>query len=459
MNLRDRLRMLKAAGAGRPSGDTAPPEADRFGDVAPPWPPNAAEAVTTDWVQPGAESAVEGPIPHVVGGCIDGFVRRTAAGEAFYVETRYPLEYCRGPLPLEFCFDIPGEAWQLLGRVPPTIDLRRAAFFDTETTGLAGGTGTYAFLVGLGFFEGYEFIVRQYFLRDYPEEDAMLEALTDDLNRFDLLVSFNGKSFDWPLMETRFRMARRRVPLSGAPHLDLLHPARRLWKERLGSCNLTNLEEKVLGVQRYGDVPGELIPPLYFDYLRTGRAEPLVDVILHNRLDIVSLVSLAGWMGNMTAWPLMPTPDGELVCGDDLYALGRLFDDRGDPGQAIACLETALERGTEAVLEAAIQRTLSSVYKRVKEHERAVSIWQEMLNGPAAMSLFPCVELSKYYEHVAKQTPLAYEMALRALAIAERRRSIAGSYGPGTLKDLEAVRHRLSRLERKLNKAAEAGAM
>ncbi|HLN60194.1 MAG TPA: ribonuclease H-like domain-containing protein [Symbiobacteriaceae bacterium] len=439
MNLRDRLRMLKAAGSSRAAGsDESPPV----------------------YEAPPVADTSHGPVPYVVGGAVDGYVRASPAGEAFYVETRYPLEYCRGPLPLEYCFEIPGQAWQLLGKVPPTINLRRAAFFDTETTGLAGGTGTYAFLAGLGFFEGYEFVVRQYFLRDYPEEDAMLAALAEDLSRFDLLVSFNGKSFDWPLMETRYRLARRKVPMTGAPHLDLLHPARRIWKERLVSCNLTNLEEKVLGVQRYGDVPGALIPPLYFDYLRTGNARPLLDVILHNRLDIVSLVSLAGWLGNMTAYPLTPTPDGELICGDDLYALGRLFDDRGEPGQAIACLEAALERGTEAVSPALVQRALSSVYKRTKNQDRAVSIWQAMLEGPAAMSLFPYVELAKYYEHVAKDAPLAYEMALRALAIAERRRSIAGSYGPGTLKDLEAVRHRLARLERKLNQnTTEAGAI
>ncbi|HWI62470.1 MAG TPA: ribonuclease H-like domain-containing protein, partial [Symbiobacteriaceae bacterium] len=231
---------------------------------------------------------------------------------------------------------------------------------------------------------------------------------------------------------------------------DLLHPARRIWKERLVQCNLQNLEAKVLGVERVGDVPGELIPQLYFDYLRSGDIRPLEDVILHNRLDIVSLVSLAGWMGHMVTDPMGPTPDGELVCGDDLFSLGRLFEDRGDPGQAIACLEAALERGLEAVSEARVQRALSSIYKRVKEHDRAVAIWQEMLEGPGGLSLFPYVELAKYYEHVLKDIQAAREMASRALLIAERRRSLAGAYGPGAVKDLEEVRHRLGRLERKL---------
>jgi uncharacterized protein len=447
MNLKDRLRMLKAAGAARNERPPEPVEefSPPIGSGGPAAEPEPGRHTADD-----AERSLGEVTTALAGGTIEGYVRQVGAGQAFYVETRYPLEYCRGPLALEYCFEIPGQGWQLLGRVPDNLHLRRAAFFDTETTGLAGGTGTYAFLAGLGFFEGYDFVVRQYFLRDYPEEDAMLEALADDLASFDLLVTFNGKAFDWPLMETRYRLARRRVPLVGAPHLDLLHPARRIWKERLQQCNLQNLEAKILGVERVGDVPGELIPALYFDYLRSGDARPLEDVILHNRLDIVSLVSLAGWMGHLVTAPLDPTPDGELVCGDDLYSLGRLFEDRDDPGQAIACFETSFARGFEMVSAAQVQRALSSVYKRVKEHDRAVAIWQEMLTGPGGLSLFPYVELAKYYEHVVKDVAAARELTLRALTIAERRRSLAGSYGPATLKDLEAVRHRLGRLERKL---------
>jgi len=434
--------MLRAAGAARDERPREPEE--EFGPVT-----GAGRVVHDAELRPIPQPG-DPALPTVVGGVVEGYVRQVTAGEAFYTETRYPVEYCRGPLPLEYCFDIPGQGWQMLCRVPDGLHLRRAAFFDTETTGLSGGTGTYAFLAGLGFFEGHHFVVRQYFLRDYPEEDAMLEALAIDLSQFDMLVSFNGKAFDWPLMETRFRLNRRRAPLAGAPHLDLLHPARRLWKERLQQCNLQNLESKVLGVERVEDVAGEMIPSLYFEYLRTGDIRAIEGVILHNRLDVVSLVSLAGWMGHMVTSPLDPTPDGELVCGDDLFSLGRLFDDRGDPGQAIACFEAALERGMEAISDTRAKRALSSVYKRVKEHDRAVSIWQEMLDGPGGLSLFPYIELAKYYEHVAKDVPAARDMAARALAIAERRRSIAGSYGPGTLKDLQDVQHRLGRLDKKL---------
>jgi len=430
MNMRDRLRMLKAAGTARAEEERA--------------------ATRPAAVPPSTQvDGVDGPRPFMLGGILDGYVTVGESGEAFYVETRYPIEYRRGPLPLEYCLSLPGSAWEQLGKVPTTTDLRRAVFFDTETTGLAGGTGTYAFLVGLGYFEGYDYVVRQYFMRDYPEEEPMLEAIAADLSRFDLLVSFNGKSFDWPLMETRYRMSRRKVPLAGAPHLDLLHPARRLWKERLGACNLQNLEAQILGVHRQGDVPGHLIPPLYFDYLRTGNVEPLADVILHNRLDIVSLVSLAGWMGQMVSDPFGATPDGELLCGDDLYAVARLFESRGQMAESLTCYETARERGVAAVSETTLLRQLSTAYKRAKEHSQAVSIWERMVEGGSSLSLFPLIELAKYHEHVTRSYDLAEEMARRALSIAEQRRSLVGAYGPGTLRELQEVQHRLQRIQRK----------
>ncbi|MFZ5825303.1 MAG: ribonuclease H-like domain-containing protein [Bacillota bacterium] len=432
MNLRDRLRLLKAAGAARVEEERAAAR------------PAALEPSETPAVPDGT-----GPRPVMLGGMLDGYLAANPSGEAFYIETRYPVEYRRGPLPLEHLFGLPGSAWEQLGRVPASVDMRRAVFFDTETTGLAGGTGTYAFLIGLGFFEGHDFVVRQYFLRDYHEEEPMLEAIAADLSRFGLLVSFNGKSFDWPLLETRYRMARRRVPQGGAPHLDLLHPARRLWKERLGACNLQNLEAQILGVHRQGDVPGHLIPPLYFDYLRTGNVEPLADVILHNRLDIVSLVSLAGWLGQMVTDPLGATPDGELLCGDDLYALGRLYESRGMLVESLTCYETARERGVAVVGESTLLRQLSTAYKRVREHDQAVAVWQKMIEAGSGLSLFPYVELAKYHEHVTRSYDLAEEMARRALLIAEQRRSLSGAYGPGTLRDLQAVQHRLQRIQRK----------
>lgn len=432
MNLRDRLRLLKAAG-------TARAEEERAGVRAAALPPAAPIEV----------KAGAGPRPFHLGERLAGQIVTNSSGEAFYFESRYPVSHRRGPLPLDHLLGLGSTTWERLGRLAAPVDMRRAIFFDTETTGLAGGTGTYAFLVGLGFFAGDQFVVRQYFLRDYPDEDAMLEAVAQEFAGCGLLVSFNGKSYDWPLMETRFRLARRKVPLGGVPHLDLLHPARRIWRERLGACNLQNLEAQILGLHRQGDVPGHLIPPLYFDYLRTGDAAPLADVIEHNRLDILSLVSLAGWLGQMLAEPLGATPDGELLCGDDLYALGRLYESRGLLPEALSCYESARERGTAVVSEGTLLRQLSASYKRAQEHGQAVAIWERMIAGRQSLSLYPYVELAKYHEHVTRQYDLAEELTQRALAIAEQRRSLAGSYGPGTLRELGEVAHRLERIQRK----------
>jgi uncharacterized protein len=216
-------------------------------------------------------------------------------GEFFRVDSEVHLEVRHG--------DVPLSRVQLVspGTIPVLaddaaldgFDLQRAAFLDTETTGLAGGTGTAAFLIGLGFFDGDRFRVRQYFMRDYHEEAALLRALAEELRRFDQLVTFNGKMFDVPLLEARFRLNRDRFPLAGVPHLDLLHPSRRLWKARLESCRLQSLEAALLGLRRSGDIPGEQIPQVYFDWVRRRDARMLARVFEHNRQDIVSLAALA----------------------------------------------------------------------------------------------------------------------------------------------------------------------
>lgn len=443
MDLRERLQLLKAARAGLPPQAEPGPRLDApAGGEWERTEPGLAEGPT-----PGTE-----PQPALLGGALAGLLKRNGAGTCFYVETRYPVEHCRGPLPLAHLFQIDGSAYHLLGRVPRDLDLHHAVFLDTETTGLAGGTGTYAFLVGLGTFEGYDFVVRQFFLRDYGDEEAMLEELEAHLRPHSLLVTFNGKSFDWPLLQTRFRMNRRRAPLPGAPHLDLLHPARRLYKERLGACNLAHLETRVLGVERQGDTPGHLIPQLYFQYLRTGDAGPLADVLLHNRLDIVSLVSLAAWMGQMVMAPLHPTPDGELLCGDDLFALGRLFEDRGLLTEGITCYEAARDRGVAAVGEARALRQLSQAYKRVRAHDQALAIWEAMSERAGALTPYPFVELAKYHEHVSRNYATARAMAVQALEIAQQRRSLSLGYGPTSLQEVHALQHRLARLDRKLDR-------
>ncbi len=219
---------------------------------------------------------------------VKGEVLKNSGGEFFLAREAFPFGRPYGKLRIG---DIPSadlSPLNLVLRDAAMPDASRLVFLDTETTGLAGGTGTCAFLVGIGNVEGMKFVVRQFFLRDYPEEKAMLEALAEALEPCQGIVTFNGKTFDVPLLETRYALARMKSPLDRLIHFDALHPARRLWKLRLESCKLTDLEEAILGISREGDVPGSEIPAIYFDYLRTGDARGLQPVFYHNALDVVT---------------------------------------------------------------------------------------------------------------------------------------------------------------------------
>src|SRR5438067_5043793 len=255
------------------------------------------------------------PIERVVG----GEVVDTGAGSLLVVRREYPLAHRHGRVPLDGVRRAPLDVLARVARVEGDgLAAERLLFLDTETTGLAGGTGTYAFLVGAGWIEGDAFVVTQHFMRDLDEEPALLAALAPLLERAGGVVTFNGSGFDLPLLETRFVLARRRWPAL-LPHLDLLRPARRVFTVRCADCRLTTLEREVLGLEREDDVPGALIPALYFDFLRSRRAAPLARVFDHNRHDVLSLVALLGWFGRALA-----TPDH--LGAEDLAGLGRLWE-------------------------------------------------------------------------------------------------------------------------------------
>src|SRR5438309_4805441 len=204
------------------------------------------------------------PIERVVG----GEVVDTGAGSLLVVRREYPLTHRHGRVPLDGVRRAPLDVLARVARVEGDgLAAERLLFLDTETTGLAGGTGTYAFLVGAGWIEDDRFVVVQHFMRDLDEEAALLAALAPLLERASALVTFNGSGFDVPLLETRFILGRRRWP-AALLHLDLMHPARRVWAARFVDCRLSTLEREVLGHRRENDVPGSVIPSLYFDFLR-----------------------------------------------------------------------------------------------------------------------------------------------------------------------------------------------
>ena len=400
---------------------------------------------------------------------VPGTVIETSYGPAFHSEETYPPTHRHGEIPLHFVHEVTSEGFAyLLGDGAP-VDLARTVFLDTETTGLAGGSGIYIFLVGLGYFDGDGFTVRQYFLRDYSEEEAILDALAGFLSRFATVITFNGKVFDLPLLRTRYVFARRDFPLAAPVHLDLRFPARRLWGERLESCSLTSLEREILGHRRSGDVPGEEIPALYFDYLRTGDASPLVPVFDHNRHDVLALVALTGTMGRLLSGD--PGPDLPAL---DLLSLGRIYEDHGVFDRSILCYELALEGGLTGPTRTKALQRLSLIHKRLRQDERAVEIWLSLVNRGGLVSLFPFIELAKYYEHRARDPHQALQVVERALEQALVRRQLAaGSFSnrpihdprqelsrmePSRLdRDIADLRHRLERLWRKTTGPTESG--
>ena len=275
---------------------------------------------------------------------LSGEVVSNANGAFFLHRESYEAGYRHGCYALADLLAQPRQVpgWLARDERLAGVEAGRIAFVDTETTGLAGGTGTYAFLVGVGVFEQDTFVLHQFFMRDYSEELALLSALGELFDRLEAVVSFNGKSFDLPLLETRFIMARQPLRLIGAPHLDLLAPARRIWKHRLDSCALSRLEEEVLGIQRtQDDIPGWLIPQIYQEYARTGDAREIARVFYHNAQDILSLVTLAARLcALLIDSPPSPPLDGTIP-GEDLYGLGGLLLDLGQIDRA----EAAYVRG------------------------------------------------------------------------------------------------------------------
>jgi len=323
------------------------------------------------------------------------------------------------------------------------IDPEQWLFLDTETTGLAGGTGTYAFMVGIAWWDAGGLQVEQFFMRDLDEEHSLLLELSERMKKRPVLVTFNGKSFDWPLLETRYRMTRSVPAFSPKLHLDLLHPARQLWRLRLGSVRLKDLERHVLSGDgrsldwsRHDDIDSSLIPQMYFDYLRGGPAEPLVGIFRHNQMDLRGLAALAGKIlalldsGNGIA----NAARAETRDPIEVLGLSRMMRNRGHSTRARELYETALRFGLPRPVERLAQRELAQLAKRELDYTRAVSLWDALREAPgpskrkeapllvedAQRALESAVEaaeqLAIYYEHRVKEPQRALDLIRAAIA-------------------------------------------
>jgi uncharacterized protein len=300
-------------------------------------------------------------------------------------------------------------------------------FLDTETTGLSGGTGTYAFLIGLAWWDSCGLQVEQFFMRDFHEEHSILHELSARLADRPVLVTFNGKSFDWPLLENRFTMTRAIKTPRLAAHLDLLHPARALWKLRLGSVRLVELERHVLDAARLGwhreeDVLSAMIPQHYFEYLRGGPAAPLAAVVRHNQMDLRGLAAI---MGRIDALFAAANRTDEGVDSLDLFGLSRYLQRRGDSDRAHAACSQALDLGLPSEIRPRARFELALLAKRRGDHQRAAALWHE-LTAETAVSVEECIhacaQLAIYYERRKKDLSRAMEFARLALAKVSRLR-------------------------------------
>jgi uncharacterized protein YprB with RNaseH-like and TPR domain len=378
---------------------------------------------------------------------VGGQVMQTEFGPCVVVDQVFASGYRHGQVHVAAALVHGAETIAGIARDPglTALELSRSAFLDVETTGLAGGAGTYAFLVGIGWFEGEDFRMRQVFMRDYSEEPALMALVEQTVSSLSGVVSFNGRAFDVPVLESRFIMSRRRFPLSSAPHLDLLFTARRLWRLRLESCSLSHLESQVLGLHREGDVPSYLVPEIYFDYLRYGQVEPLRGVFYHNAQDVLSLAALTE-----LSCRAFEDPQGQVEHPEDLYSLGRLYLQTGASDRAEEALLAALEAQLPDGLREAALCDLSFHYKRQERWEEAIGLWQQAIEEDHAR-LYPFVELAKYYEHRAKEFERAEELVLRAIELVGSSSMIGEPWW--CQQRLGELQHRLSRVRRKRSRS------
>ena len=388
---------------------------------------------------------------------LGGAWQGTADARSFVVRHRFAPQERHGQYRIEqFAGDLQqaSSSAALVGAAAAQLPF---VFFDLETTGLNGGAGTHAFLVGCGWFDADDgFVTEQHLMTEYAGERRMLHAVAAELDRAGALVTFNGKSFDAPMLETRYLFHRLQSPCTARPHVDLLHPARRFWgQEREAGCSLGVLERHVLGVRRAGDVAGFEIPARYFQFVRSGDARPLIGILEHNRLDLLSLAGLAA-----RVFYLVKAGPGEAQHPREALALGRVYraaglEERAEeaferavtltgPRNSVGSLASALAapRSVSLVLpRLEALRALAVGARRQRRYEAAAARWRELLDVPGCpepVAREAIRALAIHHEHRARDLATAKMFALKGLEL--EAEAASG----------DAARHRLARIERKM---------
>jgi len=370
-----------------------------------------------------------------VRGALPGQTRDTEHGELHLIDEYLEPHHHHGQAPIARALHVSTERLAQLALDPTLegVDLQRALFFDTETTGLAGGTGTVPFLIGIGWFEDQSMRIQQLFLPELGREAPMLHWLRERVQQSSCVVSFNGKTFDWPLLRNRFVLNRVRAPVL-PPHLDLLHCARRVLRSRLKSVRLVELERQVLGMYREDDVSGALIPQLYFDYLDGGDVSPIAKVIEHNANDLIALAALVAELVNHF---------DEVHGGDDPrdhLAYAKVAERTGDRARARSFADAAARGGGEPVCTVEACMLNARMARRVGDVDDEERALLEALRAVDDEDLRAAVRLalSKLYEHRRKDLARALEHAA----------------GTNLAEGQDAAERRVARLERRLARQA-----
>jgi uncharacterized protein YprB with RNaseH-like and TPR domain len=364
-----------------------------------------------------------------------GELRSSAAGSFVRIVTDFDKTYSHGGVAIgELGKKIPIKKIYFHGIDDDcVVDSRSLLFFDIETTGL-GGAGTVPFLAGFGSIVEGDFQVRQYFLPDYPDEAAMLEAVREEIKEDTIIVSYNGKSFDWPILTDRMILHRVERNLECAGHIDLLYSVRRLFRRRLQDCTLTNVEKHVLDFHRYDDIPGYLVPSIYFNWLSTSDPEGLAGVVKHNLNDIVSLYFILHCLAGVQENPPVTISEP-----DDVLSLARILEKRREHENICRILED-LDNVSGAHGRSDIMYLQSLAYKRSGKIIEAVQLWDRIAASEDPEAFAARIELAKYYEHRVKDFAGALEQALEAQRTCPSR--------PAVVADLDK---RIKRLNRKIS--------
>lgn len=360
-----------------------------------------------------------------------------------FIENPFSLGTRYGDFAIALGLEIPGRALAFLSHDDAfePLTLESALFLDLETTGLAGGTGTLPFLVGMGYFRDGKFKVGQYFLAEMADEDAMVRSLGAFIREMDFksVVTYNGKAFDLPLLETRFALHRERFPLADLPHLDFLFAARQLWKHKYESCRLFHLAREIVKAERDEDIPGAEIPLRYFQYVRTGDEALIEPILYHNQEDILSLLGVVIAGARLLGRGERPEAADEMD-PLDLVGVGRLYESAGDAERSAELFEQALKRNLSGELSVRVQRKLSAHLKRNRDWGKAVILWKD-LSRQDQLDAFR--ELAMYYEHKEKR----FDEALRAA-----EEGLAMALGQSVFHEQD-FRKRLERIRGKLGRA------